>query len=224
MSIVGFRNFGGGTVTRRAFFALSAVGRSAAGISLALLVAALAGNHAYGADCPDNKTARKGFVLERPGVRTVVRLTAEQVAIVNNEFASASPQTQFLAGGLIEVFRTSSKGQFVALPTSDFRDIFPLKQGKEQEIRWLWLDAKKNRVEPSSLSLKVAGKENVELGACRYEVLAVRQVLTGDQGQVIDAWTALYSPDLQAVLAKRYDEGTAKEDTVAFETIRALVE
>lgn len=110
MSIVGFRNFGGGTVTRRAFFALSAVGRSAAGISLALLVAALAGNHAYGADCPDNKTARKGFVLERPGVRTVVRLTAEQVAIVNNEFASASPQTQFLAGGLIEVFRTSSKG------------------------------------------------------------------------------------------------------------------
>lgn len=221
MSIVRDRNIGDG---RRRIFALMAIGRSIARSSLPFLVTVFAGSYAYGADCPDSETAKKGFVLERPGVRTVVRKSAEQVAIVNNDYASAPPQTQFLVGGLFEVFRTSSKGQFVTLPASDFRDIFPLREGKEQDISWLWLDAKRNRVEPNTLSLKVAGKEIIKLGDCSYEVLAVRQVLTSGQGQVIDTWTALYSADLKAVLAKRYDEGTAKENTVAFEMIKPLVE
>ncbi|MGO4840023.1 hypothetical protein AB4144_48035, partial [Rhizobiaceae sp. 2RAB30] len=72
--------------------------------------------------------------------------------------------------------------------------------------------------------LQLAGKEPIKVGNCKYEVLAIRQVLKNEVGNVLVAWTALYSPDLQMTLAKRYDEGTAKEETVAFETIRLLAE
>ncbi|WP_256375577.1 hypothetical protein M728_003596 (plasmid) [Ensifer sp. WSM1721] len=38
----------------------------------------------------------------------------------------------------------------------------------------------------------------------------------------MDVWSALYSPDLEATLAKIYDEGTANEYIVRYERIRGL--
>lgn len=154
----------------------------------------------------------------------VVRLSDEQVTSLRNEYRSETPQTQFFVGGLVEVFRNSTTGQFVALPESDFRKLFPLREGEEQEIGWLSLDAKKGRVVRNSMSLKVTGEETIELGPCAYDVLTVRQMVRGGEGEVLDTWTALYSPELQVVLGKRYDEGTAQELTVAFRTIRSLEE
>ncbi|CDX57122.1 conserved hypothetical protein [Mesorhizobium plurifarium] len=55
-------------------------------------------------------------------------------------------------------------------------------------------------------------------------VLVVGETITGDNGNVIDTFTALYSPDLQAVLARRYDEGTSAQSEVGFETIKPLKE
>ncbi len=52
----------------------------------------------------------------------------------------------------------------------------------------------------------------------------VGETITGDSGKVIDSFTALYSPDLQAVLARRYDEGTSAQSEVGFETIKPLAE
>lgn len=198
--------------------------RSSVVIPACLLISVLAGGGAYADDCPDARTARGGFVLERPGVRTEVRQSKEQVTIVTNKFTGETPQTQFLVRGLIEVFRTSSTGQHVALPMADLRKAFPLKEGKEQEVSWLGLDPKNQRIEPTSMSVKVTGKETIRLGDCLYDVLAVRQVLTDGDGEVLDARVSLYSPDLQAVLARRYDEGTAQEATVAYEKITDLKE
>ncbi|WP_246677171.1 hypothetical protein [Mesorhizobium sp. B3-1-8] len=55
-------------------------------------------------------------------------------------------------------------------------------------------------------------------------MLVVGETITGDTGNVIDTFTALYSPDLQAVLARRYDEGTSAQSEVGFETIKPLRE
>lgn len=223
MSLIGFRTIANGAAVRCAKFALTAR-RSAINLSPAVLVAAFACNYAYGAGCLDSETAKEGFVLERPGIRSVVRPSVEEVTVVTNEFQSTLPQTQFFVGGLIEVFRNSEQGRFSVLPAFDLRGIFPLKKGKPLKIEWLRLDAKRNTVEAHSLSLDLAGKETITLGACRYDVLAVRQIFRNEAGKIIDAWTALYSPALQMILAKRYDEGTSKEQIIAFETIEALAE
>jgi hypothetical protein len=193
-------------------------------LSLFLLIAVLAGSSAHGSDCPNAETAKNGFVLDGQGVSAVIRQSDEQITSMHNKYRSETPQTQFFVGGLIEVFRNSTTGQFVALPDSDFRKLFPLRKGKEQEISWLSLDARKGTAERRSMSLKATGEETIELGACAYDVVAVRQIMMDGKGEVLDTWTALYSPDLQVVLAKRYDEGTAQEETVAFKTIRPLSE
>jgi len=214
---------GEGREGRHGFFRFASRSRPTRCLA-AFVLTFLAGSHAFGSDCPDGKTAKKGFVLGRPGVNSVVRPSDEQVTMLQNTYKSETPQTQFLVGGLIEVFRDGAKGQFVALPESDFRKLFPLREGEEQEVSWLWLDAKKGRVERNSMSLKVTGVETLSLGSCAYDVQAVRQILMSGEGEVLDARTALYSPELQAVLAKRYDEGTTRELTVAYRTIRPLVE
>jgi hypothetical protein len=188
------------------------------------LAALLVGAAAHGAECPDGKAAKKGFVLERPGIRSVFRPSPENVVQVTNSFDSSPPQTQFFLGGLIEVFRTSKTGQFAVLANSDLSAIFPLKEGAREKLKWLQLDAEQNTVEPRSLELRVAGKEKLKLGACDYDVLAVRQTFKDADGTELDTLTALYAPGLQAILAKRYDEGTDQEDTVAYTSIKPLVE
>jgi hypothetical protein len=189
-----------------------------------LLAALLVASAAQAADCPDGKTAGKGFVLERPGVTSIFRPSPEHVVQITNSFDSSPPQTQFLLGGLIEVFRTSETGQFATLPDSDMRGIFPLKEGASEKVEWLHLDAGENAVDPRSLELQVTGKETLKLGACEYKVLAVKQIFRAADGSEIDAYTALYAPELEAVLAKRYDEGTGKEETIDYRSIKPLVE
>jgi hypothetical protein len=74
---------------------------------------------------------------------------------------------------------------------------------------------------PRKLELVVAGEETMSLGECRYRVLNIRQKLVVD-GELLDAWSDLYSPDLETTLAKRYDEGTTRELTVSYTRIRGL--
>ncbi|WP_292650559.1 hypothetical protein [Mesorhizobium sp.] len=53
-------------------------------------------------------------------------------------------------------------------------------------------------------------------------MLAVRQTIKNEAGKTQDEFTALYAPDLQAVLARRYDEGTNAESVVGYEIIKPL--
>lgn len=187
---------------------------------LLLLATIAASGSARGAECPDGTAGKDGFVLTRPGIRTVVRHAPEHVTVLQNDFGEFM-QTQFLVGGLIEVFRSSQKGHVVQLPASDLVKLFPLEQGSERNIAWLRLDAKTGEVEPNAMKLKVGGAESVKLGDCAYDALKIQQVVTDSQGESLDRVTVLYSPELRVILAKRFDEGTADEETVAFEAIEA---
>jgi hypothetical protein len=188
------------------------------------LAAMLLTGAAHGADCPDGKTAEKGFVLERPGVRSVFRPSPEKMVQVTNSFDASPPQTQYYLGGLIEIFRTSKTGNFAVFPLADVRGIFPLKEDAKDEVKWLELDPERDTMELGSLALQVTGKETIKLGACEYEVLAVKLTFKAADGAEIDAWTALFAPDLQAVLARRYDEGANAQSTVAYRSIKPLIE
>jgi hypothetical protein len=190
-----------------------------------LLCGLLTAGIAQAGDCPNAATIKDGFVLERPGIRSVFRLSEEEkVMQVTNSFDAGPPQTQFFLGGLIELYRASKTGQFAILTLTDLRDIFPLEAGAQRKLGFIELVPQEKTAKPIVQDLSVTGKEAFSLGECEYEVLAVKQTRKSSGGEELDVWTALYAPDLQAVLAKRYDEGSGQEATIGYEAIRPLLE
>jgi hypothetical protein len=192
-------------------------------LTIGMTLAMLAGT-AQAADCVDAKSAKAGFVLEKPGIRSEFRPAPGGMIAVANKYESDSPQTQYLYAGLIEVFRDSDTGRLSMIPLGDLKKLFPLKAGAKSKTEFVRLSSKKAPKGTESLALAVKGKDSYKLGDCKYNVLVVGETITGDSGAVIDSFTALYSPDLQAVLARRYDEGTSAQSEVGFETIKPLKE
>jgi hypothetical protein len=191
----------------------------ATGMALAMLAGA-----AQAADCVDAKSAKAGFVLEKAGISSEFQPAPGGMVAVANKYESDSPQTQYLYAGLIEVFRDSETGRLSMIPLGDLKKLFPLKAGAKSKTEFVRLSSKKAPKGTETLALTVKGKDSYKLGDCKYNVLVVGETITGDTGNVIDTFTALYSPDLQAVLARRYDEGTSAQSEVGFETIKPLKE
>ncbi|MDG4883082.1 hypothetical protein [Mesorhizobium sp. WSM4884] len=192
-------------------------------IGFVFAMLALAGS-AKAADCVDANAAKAGFVLEKPGIRSEFRPAPGGMVAVVNDYQSQSPQTQYLYAGLIEVFRDSDTGRLSMIPLGDIKKLFPLKAGAKSKTEFVRLSAKKTPKGTETLALNVKGRETYKLGDCKYNVLAVNETIAGDSGAVVDSFTALYSPDLQAVLARRYDEGSNAQSEVGFETIKPLKE
>ncbi|PTE07235.1 hypothetical protein [Mesorhizobium helmanticense] len=192
---------------------------AAIGIAFVILATTSA---AHGAECIGAKAAKAGFILSKPGISSEFRPAAGGMMHVANTYESASPQTQFLFGGLIEVFRDSNTGQLAMIPFSDLRKLFPLKAGAKSKTIFVRLAPNKQPKGTETLELVVKGKETFSLGTCKYNVLAVKETIKNQAGETLDEFTALYAPDLQAVLAKRYDEGTNSESVVGYEVIKPL--
>ena len=179
---------------------------------------------AQASDCVNAKSAKAGFVLEKAGISSEFRPAPGGMVSVTNKYQSDSPQSQYLYAGLIEVFRDSDTGRLSMIPLGDIKKLFPLKAGARSKTEFVRLSSKKTPKGTETLALAVKGKDTYRLGDCKYNVLVVGETITGDSGNVIDAFTALYSPDLQAVLARRYDEGTSSQSEVGFEAIKPLAE
>ena len=179
---------------------------------------------AHGAQCVDAKSAKAGFVLEKPGIRSEFRPVAGGMVSVANTYESQSPQTQYFYGGLIEVFRDSDTGHLAMIPLGDLKKLFPLKPGAKSTTQFVELSPKKQPKGTKTLELVVKGKETFSLGDCKYNVLAVKETIKDQAGETLDTFTALYAPDLGASLARRYDEGTGSESVVGYETIKPLAQ
>ncbi|WP_246689127.1 hypothetical protein [Mesorhizobium sp. M8A.F.Ca.ET.207.01.1.1] len=101
------------------------------------------------------------------------------------------------------------------------RKLFPLKAGAKSTIEFVELSPSK---QPNATKTLTLAKETFSLGDCKYNVLAVTETFKSGGGETLDAFTALYSPDLQAALARRYDEGTSAESANGYETIKPLAD
>ena len=187
-----------------------------------ILVVLLSASAVHAADCVDAKSAKAGFVLEMPGVRSEFRPVAGDMVSVTNAYESQSLQTQYLFRGLVEVLRDSDTGRVASIPFSDLRKLFPLKTGAKSTIEFVELSPNKPPKSTKTLSLVVKGKETFSVGGCKYNVLAVTETFKNGAGETLDTFTALYAPDLQAALARRYDEGTSSESVNGYETIKPL--
>ncbi|PBC23409.1 MULTISPECIES: hypothetical protein [unclassified Mesorhizobium] len=195
--------------------------RALIGMALAVLLPA---SVAFAGPCVDAKSAKNGFILARPGIQSEFRPAAGGMISVANSYESQSPQKQFLYAGLIEVFRDSNTGRLAMIPFSDLRKLFPLKAGTKSTIEFVELSPDKQPRATKTLILVVKGKETFSLGGCKYNVLAVKETFKNGAGETLDTFTALYAPDLQASLARRYDEGTSAESVNGYETIKPLAE
>ncbi|KQV79279.1 hypothetical protein ASC90_26335 [Rhizobium sp. Root1220] len=175
---------------------------------------------AHGADCPSANTAKNGFVLENADARSEFRKQADSIVKAVHHFRDSARQTVFSYAGLFDLARFTDE-QYVMHPLSDLTHVLPLKKGGRASIAFVPLGP----VEPAdtrwSLELTVAGQESFSLGECKYKVLRIKQV-TRKGDEQFDVLSVLYSPDLQATLAKVYDEGTADEFTVRYDRIQSL--
>ncbi|MES0032947.1 hypothetical protein [Mesorhizobium sp. M0040] len=100
-----------------------------ASIGMTMVILAVT-SAAQGAECIDAKSAKAGFILERPGIHSEFRPAAGGMVAVANKYQSQSPQSQYLFGGLIEVFRDSSTG-----PVFRSQEGVPAEGGGQEQDR-----------------------------------------------------------------------------------------
>ena len=184
-----------------------------------LVVNVVAIDSAVASECPADGS--RSFALEKAGVRTEYR-PMEQAIVRLDETIGRATFTHYLFRGLIEVYREGKKGITLSIPLTDLESVFPLEEGKKHSLKLISMNPKDMKESEQLLELEVTGREEIRLRNCTYAVLAVHHCRENAAGRVLDCWTSLYSPDLRAVLAKRYDEGTVHETTIAYRGIEAL--
>lgn len=185
-----------------------------------LLISLLFPVVAHGAGCPSAKTAPNGFLLKNSEATSEFIPAQGPVIAITNTFGDSQKQTVFSFQGLIDLSRSSSDERFNIYPVSDLNEILPLTKDEHHVISFVPLNPEEAN-EKWTLELTVTKRETLAVGRCKYDVLRVRQEVKRGSEQV-DVWSALYSPDLHATLAKVYDEGTADEAIVRYDYIAPL--
>lgn len=171
--------------------------------------------------CPDAKTAKQGFILERQGTRAEVRQASDHFVHVTNLYPGGKKQDVIYYKGLLPISRFDETTQSISIPVSELRTIFPLALKARRAVTYA--PATPTKVGSLiSLELTVTGQEELELGSCSYEVYAVHNRYLNAEGRTTSEHTDLYSPALGFVLAKRYDEKTGTATLVKYQSIKPL--
>ncbi|WP_112664611.1 hypothetical protein [Microvirga flavescens] len=188
---------------------------------LPLLISLLfAMSPAFADECPTAQSAKAGFILERQGILAEIKPADGFVHVVNT-YPSGKKQDVISFRGLFEISRFDDTARSINIPLSDLRAIFPLDRKSRRVVTFA--PAQPSKVGAViSLELSVSGEEKLQIGACGYNVLLVRNRYLNVEGKVISEHTDFYSPDLGFVLAKRYDEKGGRESMVKYQSIRPL--
>lgn len=151
----------------------------------------------------------------------VVRGAGPTTRVINT-YSDFPKQTAFFYRGLFELYTTSRVSQISRNFMADLNAFFPLKKGDRHSVQYVSIKSDEVPGSTMTMKLEVAGEEEITLGDCRCDVLVVKHVIEKDKKE-IDGWSALYSPELEMTLAKRYAEGTAQEAIVRYTNIFPLV-
>ncbi len=172
-------------------------------------------------DCPNARTAKLGFVLERHGARAEVRPASDHFVHVRNIYSGGKQQDVIYYRGFFPVSRFDDTARSINIPVSDIRSVFPLEAKVKRALTYA--SAEPDRVGAlRSIEITVSGQERLELGSCSYDVLVVRNRTLNAEGRLLGEHTDLYSPELGFILAKRYDENGGRLTTVKYQSIRPL--
>ncbi len=171
--------------------------------------------------CPNAQTAKQGFVLERKGTKAEVRRASDHFVHVTNLYPGGMKQDVIYYKGLLPISRFDDTTQSISIPVSDIRTIFPLTLKTRRAVTYAPASPRTVR-DLVSLELTVTDEEEIELGACTYEVLAVHHRYMNAEGRTTSEHTDLYSPALGFVLAKRYPEKGGRHTLMQYQSIKPL--
>ncbi len=189
--------------------------------TLLLALASVVSASALAETCPDAKTAKQGFILERQGIRAEVRQASDHFVHATNFYPGGKKQDVIYYKGLLPISRFDETTQRISIPVSDIRTIFPLALKSRKAVTYA--PATPSKVESLiSLELTVTGQEELELGPCSYEVYAVHNRYLNAEGKTTSEHTDLYSPALGFILAVRYPEKGDRHTLVKYQSIRPL--
>ncbi len=173
----------------------------------------------FAAECPSGKNDGDEFVLTHGEVRSEFRRSGP-IVLVENDFQGAGRQRLFLYRGLIELARSGDDGNYSQHFTSNLEAFWPLKVGSHVSFEFLPLETAEIK-DKWSLNLSVTKQRAFPIKFCNYEVFYVTYDIRKN-GKEEERWTAVYSPNLRATVAKIYDEGTEDEEIVAYNRIEPL--
>jgi hypothetical protein len=171
--------------------------------------------------CPDAKSAKQGFVLERQGTRAEVRQASDHFVHVANIYPGGKKQDVVYYKGLLPISRFDDTTQSISIPVSELRTLFPLALKARRAVTYA--PATPSKVGALiSLELTVTGQEELQLGPCSYEVFAVHNRFLDLEGKTTSEHTDLYSPALGFILGKRYPEKGGAQTLVKYQSIKPL--
>jgi hypothetical protein len=189
--------------------------------ALLLIIIAKLASPAHADDCPTAQTAKLGFIVERQGTRAEVRPTSDHFVHVVNSYPGGKAQNVIYYRGFFPISRFDDSARSINIPVSDLRSVFPLEPKSRRAVTYA--PAQPDKVGALiSLELTVTGQEQIQLGACSYNVLIVRNRFLDAAGKVTSEHTDLYSTELGFILAKRYEERGGAQTTVKYQSIRPL--
>ena len=186
-----------------------------------LALVGVLGTPALAGECPDGKTAKAGFILERRGTKAEIRPTSDHFVHVVNLYPGGRKQDVIYFRGLFEVSQFDDTARAIRIPLSDLRTIFPLAVKTRRAVTYT--PAQPGKIGATvSLELTVMGQEKLRIGECSYDVLVIRNKFMNAEGRVTYEDTDLYSVELGFLLGKRYDEPGGRQTTNAYDSIRPL--
>jgi hypothetical protein len=189
--------------------------------ALPLIFSAALAVPAYADDCPNAQTAKLGFVLERQGTKAEVRPASDHFVHVVNSYPGGKTQNVIYYRGFFPISRFDDTARSINIPISDIRTIFPLQPKARRALTYA--PARPDKVgDLISLELTVTGQEQMQIGACSYSVLIVKNRFLNAEGKSTYEHTDLYSPELGFILAKRYDEKGGAQTTMKYQSIKPL--
>lgn len=172
----------------------------------------------FAAECPDAHSAKDGFVLARGGTRAEVRPASDHLTHVLNAYPGGKKQDVIYFRGLFVISRFDDSARSINIPLSDLRTIFPLAVKTRRAVTYA--PSRPGKIGATiSLEMTVSGQEKVRLGACAYEVLVIRNRMMNAEGRVTYEETDLYSPELEFLLGKRYDDPLGRKTTIMYHSI-----
>ena len=156
------------------------------------------------AECPSSQNPKQAFRVSigSSAASEVYRLDTGDTRVVAR-FKGGSIAEKTYYQGLIQTEQLDNGRRITFTPKSNVKAIFPLKVGQRHQVEF---DVQTANGEKRVLyaEYNVAGKDQILIGGCRYEILRVDYSNGSRKEQMPFSDTQWYSPDLRMILAREY--------------------
>jgi hypothetical protein len=154
-------------------------------------------------DCPNETTARDGFVVERNHETNEVIRASD--GLVRTIFRSSRGDTLLETTtfqGLFDLERIDRGRRTVFRPVTNLDRLFPLKVGRV--ITANFDSGDEPQVTRTRIALRVVRPDSLFIESCKYSVLVIERRIGRGDGAPIFVETDFWASDLKLVIAKEF--------------------